>query len=54
MCDCHNSDAEHEVEVAEQQAYWLAYFGGKDVIRRAVDEERFYREYDHDPEEQRG
>ena len=26
MCDCHNSEAEHEVWLAEQAAYWRAYF----------------------------
>ena len=28
MCDCCNSDAEHEIWLAEQAAYWRAYFGG--------------------------
>ena len=45
MCDCHDSEQEHERWAAEEQAYWLAYFGGPKVIKNAVESERFYREY---------
>lgn len=42
MCECHDSDAEHEVWITQEMAYWAAYFG--DSVRRAVEEERFYQE----------
>ena len=42
MCECHDSDAEHEVWITSETAYWLAYFG--DAVKDAVASERFYRE----------
>ena len=42
MCECCNSDAEHELAMAEQMAYWSRYFG--DSVKSAAASERFYRE----------
>lgn len=50
MCECHDSEEQHEVWHKEALANWKAFFGGEEAIKHQLDVDKFYMN-NPDPED---